>query len=313
VNGDLVVGDVALPRTTILGELTTDCVAATPPVERAPIASGGAFTPRPAFLAFDRFVLPQGVRFCIGNDPCHVTSTANTSSTNTAILSNETFSDARRGTSPLRLADVSVKMPDTRDATSGDVLAGGNTGSFRYLVDPGFTSDPEPVKASRLAHQALVRILDGVWYLNNGSWPGLRIWSDHPGTYQLNDVDSPEEVAIAGEMNVGRGQVFTGAEPKRYSWYDAEDEAGTGRGVVSYGRLKLMETLGPLHPMVKHKGDLGHDVVQGDGVEAHDGLVGVLEQDVFAVRLLEQHLHRRQRPVHGHHAVLDQHGEELRK
>ena len=50
-------------------------------------------------------------------------------------------------------------------------------------VDPVFVRDQQAIRQLKLAFQADIRIIDGVWYFNtgDGSFPGLAIYSDHPG------------------------------------------------------------------------------------------------------------------------------------
>jgi hypothetical protein len=245
VNGDLTIGNVALPRTTIVGSLSVGCAARNAASDAAGglgsstgLSGANGLAGNAIELASSIFSLPA-VDFCVGDGNCLNTNTLATSSTNTSVLSSAIFSDARRGTSSLHPPEARVRVQNGRNATNGD--AASNDGSFRYLVDPGFDDETGAATANRLAHLALVRILDGVWYLNDGSpWPGLPIWSDHPGSFSINTTSLLEEQTLHnGPRDVGRADVITsGSQPDRYSWYDdADDATTTARGVVSYGRL----------------------------------------------------------------------------
>lgn len=89
-----------------------------------------------------------------------------------ASLVGDRAADVRLGVAPL-----SLPLP---------VPAGELADPLRYLVEP-MVNDPvnDDRERHKLAYQADVRIIDGVWYLanplNRGDWPGLPIWSDHPG------------------------------------------------------------------------------------------------------------------------------------
>lgn len=67
----------------------------------------------------------------------------------------------------------------------------------RFLVEPVLASrDPAGFSRNKLADKAQIRIIDGVWYVkdpgvdnsldrgdDDGPWPGIPIWSDHPGEF----------------------------------------------------------------------------------------------------------------------------------
>jgi len=214
INGDLVVGKHALPKTTATGSINPGCGAAT-------------------------------VTFCGVAGPCHGTgggaaiaaASAGTGAVAEAIA--EALADGQRGTSELKYP-VSLssswrgQFADDPGATDA-VLS--NVGSLRYLVDPPTTTDDSAALTNRLARIAQIRILDGVWYLNDGTWPGLAIWSDHPGEFTLQDEDSAEEhQLVGGDREIGQGDLFAGAQPKRFSHYGTGG-APAGRPVVSYGEL----------------------------------------------------------------------------
>jgi hypothetical protein len=67
----------------------------------------------------------------------------------------------------------------------------------RFLVEPVLAGrDPPGFSRNKLADKAQIRIIDGVWYVkdpgadnsvdrvdDDGPWPGIPIWSDHPGEF----------------------------------------------------------------------------------------------------------------------------------
>lgn len=220
VNGDLVVGNHALPRTTVTGSITAGCDAA---VVRACSASGGCFT--------------TGGGATLSADADSVATRAR----GIAAL----LADGERGTSTLKYPQSLARMQsgdfaDVAGVTDPDLLE--NAGSLRYLVDPVDPGDDAAAKSNRLAALAQIRILDGVWYLNDGSWPGVPVWSDHPEGFVVQSSESPDEHALVGGVNlqVGQQNLYpTGATmPGRYSYYGPATIAATnGRPVVSYGSV----------------------------------------------------------------------------
>ena len=64
-----------------------------------------------------------------------------------------------------------------------------NTGNqARWILDPVYSNDPARAKQLKLAMQADIRIIDGIWFVRpkdtdlvTPQWPGIMIWSDHPG------------------------------------------------------------------------------------------------------------------------------------
>lgn len=113
-----------------------------------------------------------------------------------------------------------------------------NSGMLRILVDPPRASDTPSIAKERLANKANIRIINGVWYYNNGTWPGIPIWSDHPATYTNADTDEANIVAPFSLATVPT----SAAGPKRYSYYEV-NLAGTVQddsalpSVVSYGPI----------------------------------------------------------------------------
>lgn len=120
-----------------------------------------------------------------------------------------------------------------------------NNGSMRLLVDPVLNGDPANARAVKLASLADIRIVNGTWYLkdpgNPLSWPGVPIWSDHPGEFSTED-----EEGIVGTIQVGQSDLQTRwawpTVPRRFSHYGYDSGNRRlfvdGRGVVSYGNLR---------------------------------------------------------------------------
>lgn len=97
-----------------------------------------------------------------------------------------------------------------------------NTGSLRFLIDPVVVGDPIDVRDQKLAWQADIRIIDGVWYKNTGVFPGEPIWSDHPGNFtRLNatmGTGIPLQGQQVGQRTVAAAQGWA-AVPRRFSYY----------------------------------------------------------------------------------------------
>lgn len=235
VNGDLTVAgpsaDVPaiLGRTTITGDLDTLC------------GPGSSSATRP-------------VRFCFGS-ACATSDDSTPDALAAAEVTTDLFSDQTRGASTLTLsaslhrAQHGVKIGDNQ-VGAADTR---NDTNFRFLVDPGFQSDAADVKALKLAQLAQVRIIDGVWYINDGSWPGTPVWSDHPEELAITAAAAPEEFAIVGNVKVGQKDLYpTGTLPTRYSAFEGP---AVSEGVVSYGVLHRPSTLAAL-PEVWVPGEL---------------------------------------------------------
>lgn len=218
VNGDLVVGTQALPRTTVTGSITAGCGA--------------------PFLTVCPSIGP-----CVSSGGGSSVSAASSSSRRRALTVADLFADGDRGTSPLKyprsLARTqSSDFADVAGVADPDALE--NEGSLRYLIDPVAPGDDGAAQNNRLAALAQIRIIDGVWYLNDGTWPGEPVWSDHPTVFPLQTADSPDEHTLVGRGNlqVGQAALFSSSTvPRRYSYYRTGGMPSSGRPVVSYGEL----------------------------------------------------------------------------
>lgn len=215
VNGELVVGKHALPKTTATGSINAGCGAAA-------LTICGTDGP------------------CVGTAGGVAIAAAAASAGLLGDLVTDLLADGQRGTSELKYpASLSNswrgQFADDPGATA-PVLS--NAGSLRYLVDPPTTTDDSAALTNRLARLAQIRILDGVWYLNDGTWPGQAIWSDHGGEFTLQDEDSAEEhQLVGGDREIGQGDLFGATVPKRFSYYRPGPMPTSDRPVVSYGEL----------------------------------------------------------------------------
>jgi hypothetical protein len=92
----------------------------------------------------------------------------------------------------------------------------------RFLVEPVLaTRDPPGFSRNKMADKAQIRIIDGVWYVkdpganndiaetdDDGPWPGIPIWSDHPGEYTTNTPEmTAEGVEGAAPLSVGQSDI----------------------------------------------------------------------------------------------------------
>lgn len=157
--------------------------------------------------------------------------------------------------------DASIKMPGTwgnNTTLTGKAWWAAGNNKERLILDPVLPNDPQPVKDSKFAYEADIRIINGVWYLKNpndpNDWPGIPVWSDHPGSFETEDK---YEGGLIGETSPGvkrkirvgqadiaaywnsRGYSWTSGPPKLYSYYrfDGNLQPNT-QAVISYGNLK---------------------------------------------------------------------------
>ena len=121
-----------------------------------------------------------------------------------------------------------------------------NTDTQRYFIDPVLSSDNNQVREQKLAWKADIRIINGVWYKNDGSWPGQPIWSDHPGrtqrvaeSYLPAGSGSTLDEYTVGQENI-RDTLGYGRTPEWYSYYETDStgqHTGDSKGIISYGSL----------------------------------------------------------------------------
>ncbi|MGE3684157.1 MAG: hypothetical protein AB7G93_20745 [Bdellovibrionales bacterium] len=157
--------------------------------------------------------------------------------------------DGSHGVSPVRLPTPSAIQ--AQPGADGNLWYQGrrNNNNLRTLLDPVRTADSDDVAKFKFAYKADIRIISGVWYLrdvtNPRRWPGIPIWSDHPGSAQDaygNNVGQDDLRAM------GRWPV--GLLPHRYSYYEYDVTQSSidntdREGVISYGNLYLDDVTGP--------------------------------------------------------------------
>ena len=157
---------------------------------------------------------------------------------------------------------------------SADAAGFSNSGTSRIFVDPVMPADDPFVAGEKLACKADLRIINGVWFVKGATssadpcgWPGLPIWSDHPGSYTILSTPQPTERLLTTEVAVGQADLrtargwdaSTNAEqiPKFFSYYrfgvlaDSTygeliyDTTQAQKPVISYGALKNLKTDSP--------------------------------------------------------------------
>ena len=123
-----------------------------------------------------------------------------------------------------------------------------NSESVRFAVEPLPDAD-EDVRRSSLAFRAHLRIINGVWYLQDpedpAAWPGVPIWSDHPGHLMSEGEEGVEAYGMAiGQEDVGDARGWKPQPPHRYSYYRFNPANGrmhvptpSRTYVLSYGSL----------------------------------------------------------------------------
>lgn len=113
--------------------------------------------------------------------------------------------------------------------------------STRFLVEPQLTNDPPGFGRNKMAFKAQIRIIDGVWYVkdpgdnnapdetgDDGPWPGIPIWSDHPGEFTTAVASMGREgVEGATPLEVGQSDIRANIEER------ANDDARLQKAVWS--------------------------------------------------------------------------------
>ncbi|MCP4504666.1 MAG: hypothetical protein GY822_32580 [Deltaproteobacteria bacterium] len=128
------------------------------------------------------------------------------------------------------------KDEETLNATTVQKASETNNENLRFLVDPVRSADAEDVKKQKFAWLADIRIINGTWYKNDGSFPGIPIWSDHPGSFSLSNASLKSGLALQGSQ---KGQkTIVDAQgldeaPMRYSMYAYEND-----GAGAFNKLR---------------------------------------------------------------------------
>lgn len=132
--------------------------------------------------------------------------------------------------------------PDTQAGLNARQEVISNADTTRILIDPMRSQDTSDIRNQKFAWKADIRIINGVWYKNDGTWPGMPIWSDHPGSFTTRN-----EEGVEGEAPIKTGQrdletrFGWGQVPSRFSFYEYDEESGRlsrdDQGILSYGTL----------------------------------------------------------------------------
>ena len=174
------------------------------------------------------------------NTPLALTSSNDSNSAGWRVNSENTWhgnaQDVAWGVPMLRLpVATTAAVQRGRDANGA---ARSNSGMLRVLVDPPRALDDDATAAERIANKAKIRIINGVWYENDGTFPGVPIWSDHPAPYIVHEA---AEAAFVGASTLDKVPVSS-AGPQRYSNYETDFAGNLANNplkpsVVSYGPL----------------------------------------------------------------------------
>ncbi|MDP2342570.1 MAG: hypothetical protein Q8O67_16555 [Deltaproteobacteria bacterium] len=112
---------------------------------------------------------------------------------------------------------VQVGLAANGGAVAQQMLIGSSRPNTRFLIEPELTNDPIGFARNKMARKAQLRIIDGVWYVkdpgpnndpnvdgDDGLWPGIPIWSDHPGEFTTGKPNMTREGVEGGGSGVGR-------------------------------------------------------------------------------------------------------------
>lgn len=164
-----------------------------------------------------------------------------------------------------RLA-VPISSPPSMQGTNRIPIAAAITQvpTSRWLIDPVVPrADTQAEESLRIAGVADIRIIDGVWYVKRGGfdWPGMPIYSDHPGSVTPPSTSETAELLFATSSTLGNDKIGLDDvkavlvaqnliqstdpwPPKKFSWYETDtstpgalNDGGEG-GAISYGALK---------------------------------------------------------------------------
>ena len=138
-----------------------------------------------------------------------------------------------------------------------------NNGRLKYLIEKPRDNDSNAIREQKLALQADIRIVDGEWYLKNPSaplaWPGIPIWSDHPGSINLMSQDVGQR-----DLRETWGRWQGPHPPKHFSRYGYNEDLQTivdsDIGVISYGALKKVPGADRWEPAHWFEGEERHNL-----------------------------------------------------
>ncbi len=147
--------------------------------------------------------------------------------------------DQAHGVPILRLPVTGT--PDTQAGLNARQEKISNANTTRVLIDPVRPEDSGSIRDQKFAWKADVRILDGVWYINDGTWPGKPIWSDHPGSFSTRPGGLEGDTVLAVGQSDLADALGWPSVPHRFSYYEYDPVSQRlfedHRGVISYGTL----------------------------------------------------------------------------
>ncbi len=121
-----------------------------------------------------------------------------------------------------------------------------NTDNLRFVVDPPLAADSVTVRSYKFAYNADLRIINGVWFVRDPGapnlFPGIPIWSDHPGRYLENLIPVGQD-DIRDRWALSRPWPAAPDLPRAFSYYEYDAVSKKiyddllGVGVISYGNL----------------------------------------------------------------------------
>ena len=168
---------------------------------------------------------------------------------------NQQAMDQALGVQLLKLPGAGMGLTQTKDAGNWATVA--NTTNLRFVIDPVLATDSTQVAAYKYSSNADIRIINGVWYIkdpaNPFSWPGLPVWSDHPGSFVENGLNVGQSDIRAYWSGILPWPVSP-ATPRGYSYYEYDTVNQTifsdavGVGVISYGNLVNKGGATPFRP-----------------------------------------------------------------
>jgi hypothetical protein len=151
-----------------------------------------------------------------------------------------------------------LKLTVQPSRTPGQPGSEAATSAHWLMQPPDFSAggDNEATRQAKLAIQADIRIIDGVWFVKplpgsgTPDWPGIPVWSDHAGS-NVVPATAEEATLMGASTRIGQGDLAAlhgwPSRPRRYSYYEAADDGRLletpasglkeGVGAVSYGTL----------------------------------------------------------------------------
>ena len=174
---------------------------------------------------------------------------------------NGQYRDSTLGVIPLNgqyLGRITIRSVGGSTNTS-IIYPGGPAGPLLRM--PTADRQLDKTEHQSLAYEADIRIINGVWYLKNPSsphsWPGIPVWSDHPGRMRTWNEENLEGTRDVGQLDIRDRLAAQSAStawpansvPEFYSYYRFDPNtnrllSNTNRAVISYGNLKRTTSSG---------------------------------------------------------------------